>query len=75
MHCWHDVKPARITPENFLSLIEISKGSKIKWPVSLSNSYLFLLPLEISISDKKFSGVILVGLTSCQQCIIGPPIS
>ena len=31
MHCWHDVKPSRITPESFLSLIEISKGSKNKY--------------------------------------------
>ena len=31
MHSWHDVKPARITPEQFLSLIEISKGSKNKY--------------------------------------------
>ena len=28
MHCWHDVKAARVTPDSFLALIEISKGSK-----------------------------------------------
>lgn len=31
MNPWHDVKPARITPEKFLALIEISKGSKNKY--------------------------------------------
>ena len=28
MHAWHDVKANRVTPEKFLALIEISKGSK-----------------------------------------------
>ena len=28
-HPWHDVKPNRVTPQQFLALIEISKGSKI----------------------------------------------
>ncbi len=28
---WHDMNPDRITPENFVSVIEISKGSKKKY--------------------------------------------
>ncbi len=28
---WHDMNPERITPENFVSVIEISKGSKKKY--------------------------------------------
>ena len=27
---WHDISPKRIGPENFISVIEISKGSKKK---------------------------------------------
>ena len=42
MHCWHDVKPARITPENFLSLIEISKGSKNKYELDKKTGLLRL---------------------------------
>ena len=43
MHCWHDVKPTRITPENFLSLIEISKGSKNKYELDKETGHLILL--------------------------------
>ena len=39
--------------------------SSIMYPVSLSSSYFFLLPLEISITHTKFSGVILLGEISC----------
>ena len=42
MHCWHDVKPARITPENFLALIEISKGSKNKYELDKETGHLIL---------------------------------
>ena len=42
MHCWHDVKPARITPDNFLSLIEISKGSKNKYELDKETGHLIL---------------------------------
>ena len=28
---WHDMDPARITPDNFVSVIEITKGSKKKY--------------------------------------------
>ena len=31
MHPWHDISNDRITPDNFLALIEISKGSKNKY--------------------------------------------
>ena len=31
MHSWHDVKANRISPDRFLALIEISKGSKNKY--------------------------------------------
>ena len=31
MHSWHDVKANRVTPTQFLAMIEISKGSKNKY--------------------------------------------
>lgn len=42
MHCWHDVKPARITPNSFLALIEISKGSKNKYELDKETGHLIL---------------------------------
>ena len=31
MNPWHDIKPARVTPDSFWALIEISKNSKNKY--------------------------------------------
>ena len=31
MNIWHDINPERITPEKFTAVIEISKGSKVKY--------------------------------------------
>ncbi|MEJ2663083.1 MAG: inorganic diphosphatase [Spirochaetia bacterium] len=31
MNPWHDIKPEKITPENFIAIIEIPKGSKKKY--------------------------------------------
>ena len=42
MHAWHDVKPGRITPEKFLALIEISKGSKNKYELDKETGHLIL---------------------------------
>ncbi len=42
MHCWHDVKRSRITPESFLALIEISKGSKNKYELDKDTGRLIL---------------------------------
>ncbi len=42
MHCWHDVKPNRVTPEKFLALIEISKGSKNKYELDKETGHLIL---------------------------------
>ena len=42
MHAWHDVKPARVTPEEFLALIEISKGSKNKYELDKETGHLIL---------------------------------
>ncbi len=42
MHCWHDVEKSRITPEHFLALIEISKGSKNKYELDKHTGHLIL---------------------------------
>ena len=42
MHPWHDVKPGRITPDKFLALIEISKGSKNKYELDKETGHLIL---------------------------------
>lgn len=42
MHAWHDVKPGRISPEKFLALIEISKGSKNKYELDKETGHLIL---------------------------------
>jgi len=31
MNVWHDIDPARIKPEDFIAVVEISKGSKKKY--------------------------------------------
>ena len=42
MHSWHDVRAERITPDNFLALIEISKGSKNKYELDKETGHLLL---------------------------------
>ena len=42
MHSWHDVKPNRISPDSFLALIEISKGSKNKYELDKETGHLIL---------------------------------
>lgn len=42
MNPWHDIKEERITPEKFLSLIEISKGSKNKYELDKETGRLIL---------------------------------
>ena len=42
MHVWHDVNPERVTRENFLAMIEISKGSKNKYELDKPTGHLIL---------------------------------
>ena len=42
MHSWHDVKMNRITPKQFLAMIEISKGSKNKYELDKETGHLIL---------------------------------
>ena len=39
---WHDISPKRITPEDFMCVIEISKGSKKKYELDKETGYLML---------------------------------
>ena len=42
MHSWHDVKPNRLKPDDFLAVIEISKGSKNKYELDKETGHLIL---------------------------------
>jgi len=42
MNLWHDLNPERITPDNFLAVIEIEKGSKNKYELDKETGYLML---------------------------------
>ena len=33
MNIWHDIDPKRISPEDFIAVIEIPKGSKNKYEI------------------------------------------
>ena len=39
---WHDISPKRITPEDFVCVVEISKGSKKKYELDKESGYLML---------------------------------
>lgn len=39
---WHDMNPKRITPEDFVAVIEIPKGSKKKYELDKETGYLSL---------------------------------
>lgn len=42
MNPWHDFDPSRITPENFIAIIEIPKGSKKKYELDKSTGLIKL---------------------------------
>ncbi len=42
MNIWHDINPKEITPEAFSAVIEISKGSKMKYELDKSTGLLKL---------------------------------
>lgn len=42
MSIWHDVDPKRISPQDFLAVIEISKGSKNKYELDKESGSLIL---------------------------------
>ncbi len=39
---WHDISPKRINPEDFISVIEISKGSKKKYELDKPTGFIIL---------------------------------
>jgi inorganic pyrophosphatase len=39
---WHDIAPERITPEDFICVIEIPKGSKKKYELDKETGYIIL---------------------------------
>ena len=42
MNIWHNVRPERITPEDFLAVIEIKKGSKKKYELDKETGFIIL---------------------------------
>ena len=42
MNIWHDVNPARITPNDFLAVVEIEKGSKKKYELDKQTGLIIL---------------------------------
>ena len=39
---WHDISPARITPDDFIAVVEIEKGSKNKYELDKETGHLIL---------------------------------
>lgn len=39
---WHDIAPERITPEDFICVVEISKGSKKKYELDKETGFIIL---------------------------------
>ena len=39
---WHDISPKRITPDDFVCVVEISKGSKKKYELDKETGYIML---------------------------------
>ena len=39
---WHDINPARITPNDFIAVIEIEKGSKNKYELDKETGHIIL---------------------------------
>jgi inorganic pyrophosphatase len=42
MNIWHDIDPARITPEEFIAVIEIPEGSKKKYELDKATGLIIL---------------------------------
>ena len=42
MNIWHDISPERITPDDFVSVIEIEKGSKKKYELDKQTGLIIL---------------------------------
>nr|WP_122012851.1 inorganic diphosphatase [Maliibacterium massiliense] len=42
MNIWHDMDPARVTPEDFMAVVEIPKGGKMKYELDKATGMLKL---------------------------------
>ena len=66
MNVWHDIESSRITPEEFVAVVEISKGSKQKYEMDKisSNHQGIILNIEdykyVSLSSITFKNALLV---------------
>ena len=39
---WHDISPSRITPDDFIAVVEIEKGSKMKYELDKETGHIIL---------------------------------
>ena len=48
MNIWHDIDPKRISPDDFIAVIEIPKGCKVKYELDtiLPTTALFPVPMQ-----------------------------
>ena len=42
MNIWHDINPKRITPTDFMAVVEIEKGSKKKYELDKETGFIIL---------------------------------
>ena len=42
LNIWHDIDPARVTPEDFIAVVEIPKGSKKKYELDKQTGLIIL---------------------------------
>ena len=47
INIWHDISPDRITPKEFVAVVEISKGSKKKYELDKETGLIILDPYPI----------------------------
>ena len=67
MNIWHDIAPERIKKDDFISVIEISKGGKNKYELDKETGMLILdRILYTSTHYPANYGLILLGDISCQ---------
>ena len=45
---WHNISPKRITPRDFICVIEISKGSKKKYELDKETGYIINATLSFN---------------------------
>ena len=58
MNIWHDISPKRISPDSFYAVIEISKGSKIKYERENTKVFSLFLQKDLKYFRKPYNMII-----------------